>query len=290
MAERSAFPVFGNLVRFDFRNERPSSVPPVDIIPNEPGDSRWVKDSVIKAYKEKRLRVQRDLNANKFSIIPTNGSYVPEDIPFRADNDFVAAALGDTLKAGHNVVARFGNPLHYRYRGAVIHSQPTDSLLKIMMHRSDNFFAEQSLLMVSNERLGIMNDDKIIDSLLATDLKDLPQPPRWADGSGLSRYNLFSPKDFVYILNKMKDEFGMDRLKVILPTGGRGTLSSYYLSNKDRIYAKTGTLSGVVALSGFFYTRSNKLLIFSVLVNNHHGSATAIRRTVEKFLQTVCDR
>jgi D-alanyl-D-alanine carboxypeptidase/D-alanyl-D-alanine-endopeptidase (penicillin-binding protein 4) len=290
MAERSAFPVFGNLVRFDFRNERPSSVPPVDIIPNEPGDSRWVKDSVIKAYKEKRLRVQRDLNANKFSIIPTNGSYVPEDIPFRADNDFVAAALGDTLKAGHNVVARFGNPLHYRYRGAVIHSQPTDSLLKIMMHRSDNFFAEQSLLMVSNERLGIMNDDKIIDSLLATDLKDLPQPPRWADGSGLSRYNLFSPKDFVYILNKMKDEFGMDRLKVILPTGGRGTLSSYYLSNKDRIYAKTGTLSGVVALSGFFYTSNNKLLIFSVLVNNHHGSATAIRRTVEKFLQTVCNR
>jgi D-alanyl-D-alanine carboxypeptidase/D-alanyl-D-alanine-endopeptidase (penicillin-binding protein 4) len=289
MAERSAFPIYGNIVSFDFRNERPASVPPVEIVPNGPGNSRWVKDSVIKAYNEKRFRVQRELDANKFSIIPTNGSYVPEVIPFRADNDFVAAALGDTLKAGHDVFARFGNPLDYRYRGAVIHSQPTDSLLKIMMHRSDNFFAEQSLLMVSNERLGIMNDDKIIDTLLATDLKDLPQPPRWTDGSGLSRYNLFSPKDFVHILNKMKDEFGMDRLKVILPTGGRGTLSSYYLSNKDRIYAKTGTLSGVVALSGFFYTRSNKLLIFSVLVNNHHGSATAIRRTVEKFLQSVCN-
>ena len=34
-----------------------------------------------------------------------------------------------------------------------IKTQPTDSLLKPMMHRSDNFFAEQSLLMVSNERL-----------------------------------------------------------------------------------------------------------------------------------------
>jgi serine-type D-Ala-D-Ala carboxypeptidase/endopeptidase (penicillin-binding protein 4) len=290
MAERSAFPVYGNFVRFDFRNERPASIPSVEILPNEPGESRWAKDSVIKAYKEKRLRVQRDLNANKFSIIPTNGSYVPENIPFRANNEFVAEILGDTLKTGHDVFARLENPQHYRYRGTVIHSQATDSLLKIMMHRSDNFFAEQSLLMVSNELLGIMNDDKIIDTLLATDLKDLPQPPRWADGSGLSRYNLFSPKDFVHILNKMKDEFGMDRLKVILPTGGRGTLSSYYLSNKDRIYAKTGTLSGVVALSGFFYTRSNKLLIFSVLVNNHHGSASAIRRTIEKFLQTVCNR
>src|SRR6185436_15278747 len=109
-----------------------------------------------------------------------------------------------------------------------IHSQPTDSLLKPMMHRSDNFFAEQSLLMVSNERLGVMNDAKIIDTLLKTDFKDLPQKPRWVDGSGLSRYNLFSPQDFVVILNKMKNEFGMERLKTILPTGGTGTISDYY--------------------------------------------------------------
>ncbi len=73
--------------------------------------------------------------------------------------------------------------------------------------------------------LGVMNDEKIIDTLLKTDLKDLPQKPRWVDGSGLSRYNLFTPKDFVFILNKMKNEFGIERIKIIFPTGGRGTLS-----------------------------------------------------------------
>jgi D-alanyl-D-alanine carboxypeptidase/D-alanyl-D-alanine-endopeptidase (penicillin-binding protein 4) len=283
MAERSPFPIYGNLVRFDFKGGALASIPGVDILSY---------DSIVKKDSSKgvnHFQIRRNLSSNTFVVIPTVGPYVPEDVPFRAEDIFVKQALGDTLKLSHGTAVRYsgrGNQL----RGKVIHSQPTDSLLKIMMHRSDNFFAEQSLLMVSNERLGVMNDSKIIDTLLKTDLKNLPQPPRWVDGSGLSRYNLFSPKDFVYILNKMKDEFGMDRLKVILPTGGRGTLSSYFLASKDRIFAKTGTLSGVVALSGFYYTRSNKLLIFSVLVNNHHGSATAIRRTVEKFLQNVCNK
>ena len=59
-----------------------------------------------------------------------------------------------------------------------------------------------------------MNDEKIIDTLLKTDFKDLPQRPVWVDGSGLSRYNLFTPKDFVGILKKMKNEFGIERMKI----------------------------------------------------------------------------
>jgi D-alanyl-D-alanine carboxypeptidase/D-alanyl-D-alanine-endopeptidase (penicillin-binding protein 4) len=141
--------------------------------------------------------------------------------------------------------------------------------------------------MVSNEMLGVMNDEKIIDTLLKTDLKDLPQKPRWVDGSGLSRYNLFTPQSFVAILNKMKNEFPMERIKEILPTGGEGTLSSYYKSDSNFIFAKTGTLSGVVALSGYLYTKKNKLLIFSVLINNHQASAPAVRRAIEKFLQGI---
>ena len=156
-----------------------------------------------------------------------------------------------------------------------------------MMHRSDNFFAEQSLLMVSNELLGVMNNEKIIDTLLKTDFKDLPQKPRWVDGSGLSRYNLFSPQDFVFILNKMKNDFGMDRIKNILPTGNEGTLRNYYIAERKTIFAKTGSLSGVVSISGFLYTKKNKLLIFSVLVNNHNGSATDVRRSVEKFIEGI---
>jgi D-alanyl-D-alanine carboxypeptidase/D-alanyl-D-alanine-endopeptidase (penicillin-binding protein 4) len=85
----------------------------------------------------------------------------------------------------------------------------------------------------------------------------------------------------------MKNEFGMERIKDILPTGGTGTLENYYRADSNYIFAKTGTLSGVVSLSGFLYTRRNRLLIFSILVNNHHASATDIRKAEEKFVNGI---
>ena len=170
------------------------------------------------------------------------------------------------------------------------YSQRSDSVFRIMMWRSDNFYAEQTLLMVSNKMLGVFNDEKIIDTLIKSDLKDIPQTPRWVDGSGLSRYNLFSPKDFIYIINKMQHEFGVVKLKTILPTGGTGTLKNYFISDSSFIYAKTGSLSNNFSLSGFMTTKKNKQLIFSVMLNNYQGSSKEVRKVIEKYLHEVRER
>jgi D-alanyl-D-alanine carboxypeptidase/D-alanyl-D-alanine-endopeptidase (penicillin-binding protein 4) len=159
-----------------------------------------------------------------------------------------------------------------------------------MMHRSDNFFAEQTLLMASNEFIGYMSDEKIIDTILKTSLSDLPQRPKWVDGSGLSRYNLFTPQSFVQILNQLKVEFGLNRLKNILPTGGTGTLSNYYKKYAGSIFAKTGTLSNNCALSGYLITKKGKLLIFSILNNNYITGAPPVRKAVEKFLVDIIEK
>jgi D-alanyl-D-alanine carboxypeptidase/D-alanyl-D-alanine-endopeptidase (penicillin-binding protein 4) len=252
-----------------------------------------------------KLKLTRAIDMNAFSVESNEDEFKGADIPF-VTNHFSTAVqvLLDTFKTEFAIVGEDEKKKGVYYwesdNGDItqfhinnwnpIHSRPTDSVLRPMMHQSDNFLAEQCLLMVSNERLGVMSDRKIIDTLLKTDFADLPQTPRWVDGSGLSRYNLFTPQDFVAILSKMQNSFSMERLKRIFPTSGQGTLRNYYNGDSAYLFAKTGTLSGVVALSGYLYTRKGKLLVFSILVNNHRAQATEVRRALETFLQEVRSR
>jgi D-alanyl-D-alanine carboxypeptidase/D-alanyl-D-alanine-endopeptidase (penicillin-binding protein 4) len=307
MAERNTFPVLGNVITIRLENN-PRNI----LLPRRFKTGSHYFDSLVNTEFTSLLIgvnpefiIGRRMEENSFVLKPSTLRFSKQTIPFITGERFdptVRYILEDTLKVKLNFFYKgYNNNFLWgdRAPGSIIwdsttintwfnvYSQPTDSLLKPMMHRSDNFFAEQSLLMVSNELLGVMNDEKIIDTLLKTDFKDLPQKPRWADGSGLSRYNLFTPQDMVAILNKMKNEFGMERIKEIFPTGGEGTISSYYKNEAGFIYGKTGTLSGVVAFSGFLYTKKGKLLIFSTLVNNHNDSATDVRRAIENFLQGI---
>jgi D-alanyl-D-alanine carboxypeptidase/D-alanyl-D-alanine-endopeptidase (penicillin-binding protein 4) len=229
-----------------------------------------------------KFSAERAFTENKFFITQGKEPYAAIDVPF-ITNGFVSALdlLKDSLGKAITLTTTTLSPKR------MIRSQPADSLFRPMMHRSDNFFAEQTLLMASNVKLGVMSDSRMIDHILHNDLKDLPQKPRWADGSGLSRYNLFTPRDFVWILQKMKNEFGIERIKNILPTGGTGTLANYYRKDSTYIYAKTGSLSGVICISGYLYGKTGRLMIFSVLVNNDRQPAWTIRRKVEAFLEKV---
>ncbi|MEO6682099.1 MAG: D-alanyl-D-alanine carboxypeptidase [Ginsengibacter sp.] len=267
-AQRSAFPIYGNIVTVK------SDKDGLDISPE---------------YFRRIGEQSENLN-NGFDVFKTwdgnqfifrNGNTKRKEIPFVPDNETLLQLLKDTLKSNISFIENAG------ITNQIIYSQPVDSMLKPMMYRSDNFYAEQSLLLVSNQLLGYMNERKIIDSVLKSDFNALPQTPKWVDGSGLSPYNHFSPKDFIDILLKMKDEFGMERIKAILPTGGTGTLANYYQSDSGKIFAKTGTLNGVVALSGFLYTKKNKLLVFSIIVNHHNSSATTIRQGIEQFVKNL---
>lgn len=283
MSERSAFPVYGNVIRWNQVRDSGSisaMVRQEAFIYSEP-DISW-KTSFSSDTGAVTFSAKRSFAANTFFITQGKELNVTIAVPFIANGVLSALELlKDSLQKAITASETTIKP------NAIIHSQPSDTLFKLMMYRSDNFLAEQTLLMSANEKLGVMDDKKMIAYLLKNELKGFPQTPRWADGSGLSRYNLFSPEDFVWILGKMKDEFGMERLKKIFPTGGKGTLLNYYHGDSDFIYAKTGSMSGVVTLSGYLYGKSGKLLIFSALVNNSMQPAWTIKRKVETLLERV---
>lgn len=268
MVPRSVYPIYGNLVNIN-RVSNDSVV----IFP-------YYFNELAKQFRSYKngIEVKRNFSDNRLFISEGNRNNI--DVPFYSKEETVARLLEDTLK----IKTGYLNPEISSGQYIKLYSRPSDSLFTPMMHDSDNYLAEQVLLMAGNNYLGYMSDKIMIDSLLKTSLKDVPQKPRWVDGSGLSRYNLFTPGSFVYILEKMKDEFGMPRMKIILPTGGEGSLYNYYETGKGSIFAKSGTLSNNSALSGYLYTQKGRLLIFSILLNHYPGKAAGARHAMEKFL------
>jgi D-alanyl-D-alanine carboxypeptidase/D-alanyl-D-alanine-endopeptidase (penicillin-binding protein 4) len=295
--ERSQLPVYGNFIRWTQQKSTTRSnaaFEPTATIFSSP-EILW-KVSFSTDSLPGTFLVKRAIDSNIFSIHPGNETDITQDVPFITNNiNSAAELLKDTLGKSIHIfkppatTSQASKPKGWnttiKFDQASIYSRPADSIFIPMMYRSDNFFAEQTLLMVSNKVLGIMKDRTIIDTLLNGPLADLPQKPSWVDGSGLSRYNLFSPRDFVFLLTKFKNEFGMDRMKRILPTGGTGTLKNYYRLDSGYVFAKTGSLGGVICISGYIYTAKKHLLEFSILVNNEIGSGSAIRREIETYVE-----
>ncbi len=288
MPSRSAFPMYGNVVRVA-KNAGQLSVTP-----------SFFKDSTkgINATVNKGFSVSRQMASNQFEVQADTSKTKFEEIPYRTSNWITApltleASLLSEALGGTKVIALdAGHENNAPSTAAKIYSRPLDSLLKPLMHRSDNFYAEQALLMVGKGLHQSFDDKKTIAYLLANDLADLAQKPNWVDGSGLSRYNLFTPENFTSILHKMYKAYSFERLQNIFPTGGEvgGTLSSNYKNLNGKIFAKTGTLSGQVALSGYLITKKGKTLIFSVLVNNHTTTASNVRKAVEQFIQVLYNK
>jgi serine-type D-Ala-D-Ala carboxypeptidase/endopeptidase (penicillin-binding protein 4) len=278
MAERSVFPIYGNTLSFNLSKNYFTVLPKFD-------SAFFINYDNIGYNKE--TSIKRNISSNNFMIHPKKNVSENFIVPFITSEELSYRLLSNKIKKSIISDVTMVKEDSLKQKARIIYSQPTDSLFRPMMHNSDNFFAEQTLLMVSNEKLGYMSDENIIDTLLKTDFKDLTTKPRWVDGCGLSRYNLFSPKDFVFLLDKMKNEFGMERLKGILTTGGQGTLKGYYDNSVGFIYAKTGSMSNNVSLSGYLFTKKNKMLIFSVQINSFSGSGRAGRRAIEKMLQQI---
>lgn len=235
------------------------------------------------------LLIERDERSNRFAVAYNGKDWGVQtgEVPFITGNTTdLIYRLQDTLHKSLTVASP-GTPAANQ-SFSLLKGIPVDSLFQPMMHRSDNFFAEQTLMMCSALLWDTISTARTIAFMQKNYLSNLPDSPKWVDGSGLSRYNLFTPRDFVSVLSDMYKTYPSERLYALFPTGGKGTLKNYY--KQQFVHAKTGTLSGCVALSGYLVTKKNKTLVFSVLVNNHNNSATAVRRSVESFLTQIWEK
>ena len=275
--ERSRMPIYGNVVHFYQSNKKLTAIKPF-----------YFFKEIVDLGKVEEKNWSRNRTGNRFFMTNENNKSKYFQVPFsQEDTPMVKAIelLNDTL--GKKISFQ-KNRTYASNNFKTIKTVPTDSLLKIMMLRSDNFYADQIVLMASEQLFGRMDDAALIDSAKKLFFADLPQSMRWADGSGLSRYNLNTPENYIAILQQMHAKYGEARVKNIFEKGGEGTIAAYYKNFPGTMYAKTGTLGGQVALSGFIYTPKQQKLYFSVLVANHMSpSSTQVRRAVETYLTKV---
>ncbi|WP_380786401.1 D-alanyl-D-alanine carboxypeptidase/D-alanyl-D-alanine-endopeptidase [Sphingomonas sp. R86521] len=117
--------------------------------------------------------------------------------------------------------------------------------------------------------------------------------PRWsydfADGSGMSSYNRLTPRAAVRFLRWTQVQPWGAAWRGTLPVGGvDGTVARRFRGTAldGKLFAKTGTLNGANALSGFLIAASGRTLTFSALANDMPGDSSATP-AVDKALLAI---
>ena len=115
---------------------------------------------------------------------------------------------------------------------------------------------------------------------------------RFYDGSGMSAHNVVSPRAITKLLQWTANQPWGDQFRASLPVAGLdGSLDDRFRSSvaNGRIWAMTGTLTHVNALSGYAETVSGRKLIFAVLVNNHRLTSSGAKKVIDHVLELLID-
>lgn len=157
-------------------------------------------------------------------------------------------------------------------------SPPLGALILPILQESDNFYAEMLLAALEAAQPGYRQ--RYLQQIGV-------QGAVLVDGSGLSRQNWLTPNGLVTLLQQMARTGYASLWRRSLPLAGRsGTLRQRFRNTaaQDRVWAKTGTLRGVVALAGYVEPVQDRPLVFSLVVNQGGEATTQLRAGLDRIV------
>ena len=178
-------------------------------------------------------------------------------------------------------------------RVAVYRSSLLDSI-RIANKRSQNFYAESLVKLLGARRCGDGSWRGGVHAV-ADFLASLGVPAgafHMVDGSGLSREDRFTPRAVTRLLRHMYlHRWGAEFVQS-LPSAGEleSSLHSRLTGPPYRgnVFAKTGTIEGVSALSGYAKAVSGKVYAFSILINRSRDVWHA-RQAQDRIVMALVD-
>ncbi len=180
-------------------------------------------------------------------------------------------------------------PLKEESRQLVVEwkSPPLSKLLRVLLNNSQNLYGEMFLRYLGAKDSGY-GTAKAGARAIADRMKKLGVPDGEylvADGSGLSRENLVTPRAVCALLKAMLTSPHSETFLNSLPVAGeRGSLSGRMRKapTVGNVRAKTGSINGVRALSGYVESGDRDLFVFSFIVNNYQTSGTSPTRLQDR--------
>jgi serine-type D-Ala-D-Ala carboxypeptidase/endopeptidase (penicillin-binding protein 4) len=197
------------------------------------------------------------------------------DPAFLADPALANAELFRERLAAHGVVVDGPTvhgtaPADATVAGSVT-SAPVATLVTETLMRSDNMAAELLLREVGRAGQGV--GSTLAGAAASRDaLAPLCVPVNGIDddGSGLSRANARSAREWRVLLQAARTQPWWPLLFDALPVAGHsGTLASRFRGTpaEGNVRAKTGTIIGGIALSGYGTTAGGRAFVFSIIAN-----------------------
>ena len=158
-------------------------------------------------------------------------------------------------------------------------------LLEKTNQESNNLFAEVLLKTLATELESKDSLKALTDTL--TELGVEPSSYKLVDGSGLSHHNFATPQAVVEVLKLMAKNQNNNIFRQSLAVAGvNGTLKNRLenTSKVSNLQAKTGSLSGVSALSGYLETPNYQPLVFSIIVNKSTHQSSKLRQVIDEII------
>ncbi len=182
------------------------------------------------------------------------------------------------IPASNNKIFTTAAALQLKSPQSKIGSKSLQSWVNVTNVRSNNYYADTLLRHIGGQQVA-----KNTLAKLGVDPSDFRQ----VDGSGLSRRNVATPRSLVTTLRAMYYTPQRDVFYTSLPVAGAtGTLRNRMkgTSAQGTVYAKTGTLRGVRALSGYMKHPHFGMVVFSILANNPSVSGSSLIRSIDNIV------
>ncbi len=177
-------------------------------------------------------------------------------------------------------------------RIATLESPPLSELVAGVLGPSQNWIAEQLLLTLGAElgdRGSWEEGVSVVERFLVEQVRVDSLDVALRDGSGLSAYNLVTPRAIVRVLQFMdaRPDAALWRAAMAEPGELDSTLEERLLDLNGRVFAKTGSISNVNSLSGYLVGSGGRQVIFAILSNGSGLTAEKMRDTIDDVVRLL---